>query len=118
MRGLVLFVVLRGSWPQILAPEPHLITPYYSMVISLAKSPLFSIAIHPMSVVRCKKVNRLRQVCHHWPSSRTPSSYGWKSANQAGPCCKECDGNDPHSHPRRLSKRVAGDGRLVAARRA
>src|SRR5947208_2887045 len=41
-------------------------TPYYSMVISLAKSHLFSIAIHPMSVVHCKKVNRLRQVCHHW----------------------------------------------------
>ena len=41
-------------------------TPYYSMVISLAKSPLFSIAIHPMSVVHCKKVNRFRQVCHHW----------------------------------------------------
>jgi len=40
-------------------------TPYYSMVISLAKSPLFSIAIHPMSVVHCKKVNRLGQVCHH-----------------------------------------------------
>src|SRR6266550_5854680 len=51
-------------------------------------------------------------------ASRTPSSYGWKSANRAGPCCKECDGNDPHSHPRRLSKRVAGDGRLVTARRA
>src|SRR4030095_537778 len=51
-------------------------------------------------------------------ASRTPSSYGWKSANQAGPCCKECDGNDPHSHPRRLSKCVAGDGRLVTARRA
>src|SRR5712672_1658672 len=49
-------------------------------------------------------------------ASRTPSSYGWKSANQAGPCCKECHGNDPHSHPGRLSKRVAGDGRLVAAR--
>jgi hypothetical protein len=25
MRGFVLFVVLRSSWPQILAPEPHLI---------------------------------------------------------------------------------------------
>src|SRR4029077_19233908 len=44
-------------------------TPYYSMVISLAKSPLFSIAIHPMSVVHCKKVNRFRQVCHHWALS-------------------------------------------------
>jgi hypothetical protein len=43
-------------------------TPYYSMVISLAKSPLFSIAIHPMSVAHCKKVNRLRHVCHHWVS--------------------------------------------------
>jgi hypothetical protein len=45
-------------------------TPYYSMAISLAKSPLFSIAIHPMSVVHCKKVTRkvtrLRQVCHQW----------------------------------------------------
>ena len=40
-------------------------TPYYSMVISLARLPLFSIAIHPMSVVHCKKVNRLRQVCHY-----------------------------------------------------
>jgi hypothetical protein len=25
MRGFVLFVVLRSPWPQILAPEPHLI---------------------------------------------------------------------------------------------
>jgi hypothetical protein len=41
------------------------VTPYYSMAIRLAKSPLFSIAIHPMSVVHCKKVTRLRQVCHH-----------------------------------------------------
>src|SRR5258706_2453402 len=49
-------------------------------------------------------------------ASRTPSSYGWKSANRAGPCCKECDGNDPHRHPRRLSKCVARDGRLAAAR--
>ena len=44
-------------------------TPYYSMVIALARSPLFSIAIHPMSVAHCKKVNRLRQVCHHWSSA-------------------------------------------------
>src|ERR1700736_1825591 len=55
---------------------------------------------------------------HTKVASRTPSSYGWKSANQAGPCCKECDGNAPHRHPGRLSKRVAGDGRLVAARPA
>jgi sugar lactone lactonase YvrE len=26
--------------------------------------------------------------------SRKPSSYGWKSENQAGPCCRESDGTD------------------------
>jgi len=59
-------------------------TPYYSMVISLAKSPLFSIAIHPMSVVHYKKVNRLRQVCHHWPSSCVDSVARFNTAIHAG----------------------------------
>ncbi len=44
---------------------------------------------------------------------------GWEVRRiRLAPCCKERDGNDPHSHPDgRLSERVAGDGRLVAARR-
>ena len=53
-------------------------TPYYSMVISLARLPPFSIAIHPMSVVHCKKVNRLRQVCHYglWVTMDYGLCYG------------------------------------------
>ena len=64
-----------------------------------------------------------RQRCF-WPRM-TPvlsqaSNYSSTAADAKSECprCKERDGNDPHRHPGRLSKRVAGDGRLVAARRA
>src|SRR5262249_13889555 len=59
--------------------------------------------------------------CRHDVKTADGRRRPWEDllrSNQAGPCCKECDGNDPHSHPGRLPKRCAGDGRLVAARRA